>query len=70
MPVCLSTFGSNLVRSASRTARNFLSAAPSARKARYFKGTYRIGWVPAPPLEAHLPSLYGRFLRRLGTAPI
>ena len=25
--------------------------------------------LPAPP-EAHLPSLFGRFLRRLGTAPI
>jgi hypothetical protein len=24
----------------------------------------------APPHEAHLPSLFGRFLRRLGTAPI
>ena len=30
----------------------------------------RMGWVPPAPTEAHLPSLFGRFLRRLGTAPI
>jgi hypothetical protein len=27
-------------------------------------------WLGTTPLEAHLPSLFGRFLRRLGTAPI
>ena len=56
--------------SASRTVREILSASSSARKTRYIKGTCRIGWVPPPPHEAHLPSLFGRFLRRLGTAPI
>ena len=34
------------------------------------QGTYRMGWVPPSPLEAHLASLLGRFLCRLGTAPI
>jgi hypothetical protein len=29
-----------------------------------------MGWVPLPRLEAHLASLFGSFLRRLGTAPI
>jgi hypothetical protein len=34
------------------------------------KGTYRIDWVPPPPPEVHFPSLFGRFLWKLGTAPI
>jgi hypothetical protein len=29
-----------------------------------------MGWVLPSPIEAHVPSLFGRFLRRLGTAPI
>jgi hypothetical protein len=66
----METGGSNRFRSASRTAPNFLSTATSARKARYFKGTYRMGWVPPSPLEAYFPSLFGHFLCRLGTAPI
>jgi hypothetical protein len=66
----IDTRGSNRFRSASRTARNFLSTATSARKPRYFKDTYRMGWAPHPPLEAHLPSPFGYFLCGLGTAPI
>ena len=46
------------------------SASTSGKKVRYIKGTYRMGWVLLPPPEAHFPSLFGRFLRRLGTAPI
>ena len=66
----LGTASSKCVLAASSTVRKFSPAGSSARKARYFKGTYRMGWVPPPQLEAHLPSLFGRFLRRLGTAPI
>src|SRR5512147_1438867 len=62
-------FVSGCFPSASRTVRNFLSAETSARKPRYLKGTYRMSWVLLPPPEAHLASLFGRFLRRLGTAP-
>jgi hypothetical protein len=63
-------FDPGCVPSASLTSAETLSANSNARKARYIKGTYRMGWVPPLPLEAHLGSLLGPFLRRLGTAPI
>jgi hypothetical protein len=61
-------FDPGFVPSASLTAMNFLSTATGARKTRYIKGNCRTGWVLPTPLEAHLSFLFGRFLRRLGTA--